>query len=353
MKNVLFVIPFLGKTGAERVVYNLVNNIDRSKYTPFIVLYAQDDHRNSLLKELNKNVTVEYLNVRGRARYNFHRILFGLKSICQKHRIDTLLISDGTANAFVSPFLFLFGHKIKKIARESNLPSLYEKNKIAKVLYSLCYKNYDAIIAQSDDMFNDLTGKMGLPEDKVIKINNPLDLKKIRRDMLLISEFELPKNKINLLTIGRLTYQKGFDILLKAFSSINYNNYHLTIVGNGEDRAKLHALAEQYSLNNNVTFIEEVDNPYSLMKQADIFISCSRWEGYPNVVIEALACGIPVLANNYPGGIGEIINNGINGIVCDISCQLESALESISQLSPVIFDEEPINNIFRMYEGIY
>ncbi len=137
MKNVLFVIPFLGKTGAERVVYNLVNNIDRSKYTPFIVLYAQDDHRNSLLKELNKNVTVEYLNVRGRARYNFHRILFGLRSICQKHRIDTLLISDGTANAFVSPFLFLFGHKIKKLL-ENQIFLVYMK-RIKSLKYYIAF----------------------------------------------------------------------------------------------------------------------------------------------------------------------------------------------------------------------
>ena len=107
MKNVLFIMPFLGRTGAERVIFNLVNNIDSEKYKAHILLYADEPERNSLLRSLRDDIPVNFLNVKGRARYNLHKIIFGIRKYCINKNIDTMLISDGTANAFISPFLFL------------------------------------------------------------------------------------------------------------------------------------------------------------------------------------------------------------------------------------------------------
>lgn len=353
MKNVLFIIPFLGKTGAERVIFNLANNIDKTKFKPIILLYSKDKSRNSLLAFLEKDVLIEYLNVKGRARYNFHKILFGINKQCKKHNIDTLLISDGTANAFISPFLALLPNKVKKIARESNIPSLYEKNVLAKFLYKRFYKKYDVIISQSDDMRHDLIDKMCLPKEKVVKINNPLDINKIRKMKEEDAEIALPSGKINLVTIGRLTYQKGFDLLLTAFSKLSDRSaFHLTIVGDGEDSAKLISLTKSLGIEQCVSFYKKIENPYSLMKKADLFISSSRWEGYPNVVIESLACGTPVIANDYPGGIDEIIFNGINGYICDIEKDFEITLNSALKLPRANFEEKKINDIYKSYENI-
>ncbi|MCS3409374.1 glycosyltransferase [Serratia sp. AKBS12] len=351
MKKILFIMPILGRSGADRVIFTLLNNIDRTKFKPYLLLYKNDSEKNTLVRELNEDVIVEYLNITGRARYSLPKIVLGIKKVSKKHSIDTIFISSGTSNSTLSPFLNYFGKHIKKIARESNLPSLFEKNFIAKFLYKTCYKSYDVIVAQSDDMVNDLVKKMNVPQNKIVKINNPLDYKHIKTLSLKPSEHSFPADRINLLSIGRLTYQKGYDQLLKSYKNLPEGKYHLTIVGEGEDEAMLKQLCSDLQLERSVTFIPFTDNPYALLKNCDVFISSSRWEGYPNVVIEAIACGTPVLANAYPGGINEIINEK-NGIICDITGELENELNKVLNIKNVLIDNAIIDNILRKYESI-
>ncbi|MFY0195273.1 glycosyltransferase [Raoultella planticola] len=349
MKNVLFVLPFLGYTGADRVIFTLLNNLDRTKIKPFLLVHSDKEEKSGLIKHLKSDVTVISLDINGRISRNLHKIIYGMRRSIKRYNIDTVLISDGTSNASISPFLFLFGNA-KIIARESNLPSLFETKKIVRLLYKTFYRNYDTIIVQSNDMYDDLTEEMKIPKGKVVKINNPLDYDFIISKSLEPSVYVLPDDKINLLAIGRLTYQKGFDLLLEGVSRLKNDKYHLTIVGQGEDDIKLKNICKKLNILPKVTFIDKTDNPYSLMKQADIFISSSRWEGYPNVVIEALACGLPVVANNYPGGINEIINDS-NGFICDINNDLETNLESAIKLKDIFYDKKKIDVIFRKYEN--
>jgi glycosyltransferase involved in cell wall biosynthesis len=344
-------MPYLGWTGAERVVFNLLNNLSRDEFCLHILLYKKDDERNSLLSELSKDVTVSYLNLDGRIRNSIFKFVFRINNYCKINKIDSIFISDGVSNAALSPFLFLLGPRVKKIARESNLPSLFEKNILVKFLYKSFYKNYDAIVVQSNEMYSDLAGKIGIPDAKLVKINNPVDIQRIIRMSLLSDDDILPRNKINLLSIGRLTYQKGFDLLLTAFSKLDKEKYYLTLIGSGEQKSELLDLVKKLGIKDRVSFVDSTDNPYSYMKNADVFISSSRWEGYPNVVIESIACGTPVVANNYPGGIKEIINSS-NGLICDIESEFESSLEQVLRLKNVALDENEIIKIYSDYETL-
>jgi glycosyltransferase involved in cell wall biosynthesis len=117
-----------------------------------------------------------------------------------------------------------------------------------------------------------------------------------------------------LLAIGRLTAQKDFATLLKAFAEIRQHlQANLLILGEGEDRTKLEALAKDLNLNQALSMPGFVDNPYPYIKQADILVSSSAWEGLPTVLIEALALGTPVVATDCPGGSAEILQDGRYG----------------------------------------
>ena len=233
---------------------------------------------------------------------------------------------------------------MKCIARESNIPSLIEKYFIIKFFYKYCYVNFDSVIVQSDDMYNDLNVNFRIPKSKLIKINNPVDVSHIENKLLETSTTIKKKhNKFNILVAGRLTYQKGFDLLIEELAKLKNIEFHLIILGDGEDKENLIVLSNRYNLADKIQFKGNVENPYAYMKAADLFILSSRFEGFPNVVLEALVCGTPVLANNCLGGINEIIKPGINGEIfsfdkLDFQEKLEIIINSDFDSEKIIAD---------------
>ena len=121
-----------------------------------------------------------------------------------------------------------------------------------------------------------------------------------------------------MLAIGNLSSRKGFDNLLKVFSYLKNEKIKLHILGDGADRELLFQMKQDMQLEN-VIFHGQQKNPYQYLKFSDLFILSSRYEGFPNVLLEAGACGVYALANDCPGGIREIIEEGINGEISDIN----------------------------------
>lgn len=117
------------------------------------------------------------------------------------------------------------------------------------------------------------------------------------------------KNKL-IVGMGRLSHQKNFPDLLKAFSLLeNKQEYRLIILGEGPDLDKLIKTSRNLNIQEYVDFPGFVKNPYSILAQADVFVLSSKWEGFANVVIEALACGVPIVATNCPGGPMDILED--------------------------------------------
>lgn len=122
-----------------------------------------------------------------------------------------------------------------------------------------------------------------------------------------------------LLAIGRLTTQKDFGTLLKAFAEIRkHQEAKLLILGEGEDRAMLETLAKTLNITHDLSMPGFVDNPYPYIQKADVLVSSSAWEGLPTVLIEALALGTPVVATDCPGGSGEILEGGTYGALVEM-----------------------------------
>lgn len=334
-------MPNLGGGGAERVVSTLLNNIDRKLFAPNLIIIKKSGS-NEFVQNLKEDVAVHCLGIKGRIRFSFPFVLMKILRFCKAHRPDVLFFGSGQINAIFSPFLFLFSNEIKLISRESNLPSIYEKYFIIKWIYKTTYKNYTKIIVQSDDMYSDLNVNFGIPKSKLVKINNPIDYDYIFSKVNEKTAISFSREKINLLAAGRLTHQKGFDLLVKELSKITDINYHLNIIGTGEMKQELLKLISLLKLEEKVSLVGNVQNPFMYMKNSDVLILSSRFEGFPNVVLESLLCGTPVLANTCLGGITEIIKPGFNGVIFDF--KKKNFKEKLHQISTINFSEKEITN---------
>jgi glycosyltransferase involved in cell wall biosynthesis len=118
-------------------------------------------------------------------------------------------------------------------------------------------------------------------------------------------------------SMGRLTHQKGFDLLLNAFAKLTerHPEWRLRIIGNGPLRQELETQAQTLDLTSRVEFAGLVTDPASSLRQAEILVMASRFEGFPYVALEALACGLPVIYTDCPSGPREIIRDGIDGML--------------------------------------
>jgi glycosyltransferase involved in cell wall biosynthesis len=133
--------------------------------------------------------------------------------------------------------------------------------------------------------------------------------------------------------VGRLTEAKDFGTLIKAFAEVlKVKDCRLVILGEGEKRRELESLIESLNLVNKISMPGFVDNPYKYMRQASVFVLSSKWEGLPNVLIEAMACGTPLVATDCPSGPNEILQNGEYGLLVSVGDKDKMAEAILQQL---------------------
>lgn len=182
-------------------------------------------------------------------------------------------------------------------------------------------KRASGLICISYEIADELR-KKGFPEKRLVHIANGVDIERfaLRDEKRKL----LPQDKLNIIFSGRLVYRKGIDVLLEAFKRIvtHYPQTHLHILGSAklqmgdEYEDKLRGFVRDNNLKDAVTFHGDMDNVEDYLKEADIFAFPSRHEGLPNALLEAMACGLPVVATSI-GGIVDVIKNGENGILVE------------------------------------
>ncbi|MYL47159.1 glycosyltransferase [Virgibacillus halodenitrificans] len=319
MKNkVLFIIPSLAGGGAERVFVNIVNTIDKSIFD--VTLVCLSTERN--VYEVSSDVRVINLKSK-RVRNATLKIL----RLIRKERPSLVVSTLGHLNSMLLMLKLFFPKNTKLIIRQTNIMSFNRgKNTlIRKKAGNKLYKNADMIVCQSKFMKDDFINITGVKSSNVIKIYNPVDL-----DSMLIKsnediKYEFNEGQINIFFAGRLEEVKRIPLIIDAFQNFREKNHYskLYILGEGPKKSELMNYTVKKKLSHSVEFLGFQQNPYKWLKHADLFIMASKHEGMPNVLIEAIALGIPVLVLKHPGGTIDILrtlnieDRFVNNLVID------------------------------------
>ena len=213
-----------------------------------------------------------------------------------------------------------------------------EKHKmISRKLERVSYHKMKQIICVSEDSKKSVLNLYPENKNKIEVIYNPIDKKNILEKSNEKIDFNFENNKINVITVGRLNQQKGYDILLQSHNRLIKKglDYNLIILGEGGEKSSLEKYIRENVLENNTQLLGFKENPYPYLKQADIFVSSSRYEGYPLVLCEAVCLGKPIIATNCTGP-KEILENGKYGLMAEVE-NIEDLTEKMKEL---ILDEK-------------
>jgi glycosyltransferase involved in cell wall biosynthesis len=195
-------------------------------------------------------------------------------------------------------------------------------NFLIKIFYPI--KIVNRIVSNSKGVGDVLRDYYGIEAQKLKIINNGIDIENINNmKKNKISEYkELFYNKdlIKFIIVGRLRVEKGHDYLIKAFSIVKKQlpNSRLIIIGDGPLRNELEQLIEKLALKDDVLLMGLRKNPYKYMANSDIFVFSSKYEGFPNVLLEALACGLPIISTDCETGPREILDNSKYGLLAKV-----------------------------------
>ena len=321
--KVAYFFPIFRNAAMARWAENVAGNHSQGEYTvSFVGLKIEE----SFKSEISGDVCLVDLS-----NYHTPGALFKLIKYFKKERPDIFVSAFPHINAFVMMAKVISGVKMKVVLTEHNHFFLLAKN--ARTLYRrffglfilphlmrIFYPLSDAIICASNGVAESISDVISLP-DKIKTIYYPVASKKIynlSKEPVNHPWFLNPKIPI-ILAAGRLVNQKDYPTLLSAFKLvIQKKPVRLVILGEGAERKKLEKLILKLGISENVAFLGLQKNPFKYMKRASVFVLSSITEGLPNVLMEAMACGAPVISTNCKSGPGEIIENGKNGILVPV-----------------------------------
>jgi glycosyltransferase involved in cell wall biosynthesis len=307
--KVLLLIPHLGGGGAEKIFSHLARGLSHRKYELHLALISQMD---SHVESFPPEVTIHLLGAT-RVRYAAFRLL----ALVRRLKPQVILSGMFHLNFLVLLLRPFFPRSTRVLVRQNGmLTASLSQDGIpfyTRMLYRLLYRRADRIICQTPAMAADLAAKLALPPTLLAVLLNPLDIEAIRRTLDSRAAEISPKSWLglgpHLLAVGRLSREKGFDLLLDALPSVqqSFPSVHLLIAGAGPEEARLKAQCHKLGLDSAVQFAGHVDDPCAYFPGASLFVLSSRHEGMPNALLEAAAGGLPLVSLPASDGVRDLL----------------------------------------------
>jgi glycosyltransferase involved in cell wall biosynthesis len=328
--KITIVLPSLCGGGAERLHVNLANEwISQGFNVEFILLRKEG----ALLPMVEHKINVVGLDVD-----RIRSVILPFAAHLRKSRPDVVLVAMWPLTS-AAVLGWLISGRIGKLflSDHENLSASYVaqgrvKPSFLRSLIRFTYPLATGIIAVSRGVKRDLC-ELGKFTDNLVRvIYNPaaLGVSSRRESMRIQQRLWGGVFKHHILSVGTLKAQKDHENLIRAFAILPAKlNAKLIILGEGSLRLELEALILQFGLKDKVSMIGFVVDPYPWFRSADLFVLSSRWEGFGNVIVEALECGVPVVSTDCPSGPAEILEKGRYGKLVPIQdpISLASAME--------------------------
>lgn len=312
--KILFVGTSVSGGGAERVFINIINSIDPDRYDVKVFYTCYEE-----ISNINDIIPITFAN-----KLHMREALTKLVTFIKEFQPDSVFTSHSSI-AYMLPILrFWSGIKFKIYTRVAVTPSeIYHddlKSRILYRIYPFLYRIMDLIIAQTDYMKKDIIKNYGVKGEKIRVIRNIIQKEYVlAQSKKEISEF-ISKDDYNIVAAGALYSVKGFDLLIKALAPVIKENRKIKLRILGEERYEigyksiLQSMIQRLDLSDNIMLLGHKQNPYPYIMQSDLYVMSSKREGFPNVVLEALCLGTPVVATDCVD-FTDVIFAGINGFI--------------------------------------
>ena len=327
--KIAIVINSLEGGGAERVACTLATHLRRARHEVLIVTL----HGGNIAYELPADVRVRHLRSR-RFMHGWQRLAFlplaaaELAAVLAREKPDATISFLTRSNLAHVLTRFYGNRRAIYISERVDAEAEYVGQKrLLGAMVRRLYARADHIVAISEGVRQSL-GRMAIPLARITTVHNPQDLAAIRAAAASAPPRPESRRPFRVVMAGRLTRQKGYPTMLDVLSILVNERkleVQLVVLGDGPDRAALAAQAEQLGVWDCIEWVGWVKNIHAMMGSCDAFAFTSLYEGFGNALVEAMACGLPVVSTDCPSGPAEILDGGRYGFLVPVGDALAIA----------------------------
>ncbi len=343
MKNrrIIIFMPSIEGGGVEKNLF-IIGNYLSKKFNNVSLITVSKRFRSKFNKKINFiSPSMKFWDQLNRKIKYLIAIILLIKELTRNRNSIVLSFQANIYCLIICKVFF-----VKNVSRSNSAPSGWSKNIIKRLIFKIFFKFSDKIIVNSFQFKKNLKNELGLNSECIY---NPLNIKEIikKSKKKSVNIFNT-KKELKILNIGRLTEQKDQITFLKSLNEIKDKiKFSAVIIGNGFLKEKLDLYIKDNDLSKKVKIINFVENPYPLIKQADIFILTSKFEGLPNVLLESLVLKKFIISSDCPTGPREILLNGKGGMLFNVGNYKQLAEKIIFYYKNKIYSKKMLNRSIK------